>query len=110
MLNVVDVEYNDSLDLALCIVAPQAEHSETFAPIPIPIDVSLPSVGDVVNMVTLSGMYAEKRDFVENASRAVMEIHRQTSVRTGVVTALHHLGYRHYRWPCFTTSILPRQE
>ena len=54
MLDVVHLNYNDVLDIAGCIVATQDGESmtERFA---IPLDTDVPSTGDVVHMVGMSG-------------------------------------------------------
>lgn len=101
-MDLVHVEYNDSLDAACCILVPQELDEGSFNPISLPIDVAVPCVGDVVHMVSQDGLSAST-DKLDHARR--IQLTRRMSVRVGVVTAVHPKGYRQYRWPCFTTSI-----
>jgi hypothetical protein len=105
MLNVVYAFYAESLDIACCIVMPQ--DGDEFAPRSIPLDLGDVTVGSPVHMVSLTG-----HDIRELAPpRAgdglgqTLELHRTVSIRAGVVTGVFEEGLRHYRWPCFTTSI-----
>lgn len=106
MLNVVHLNYNDSLDLASCIVMPQ-EGGTIMQHVSIPLDTDEPSVGDVVHMVSMEEMKAEELVPPEGPDGKGQQIsmHRRVSIRVGVVTGVHSKGFRQYRWPCFTTSI-----
>jgi hypothetical protein len=107
MMNVGHVGYNDSLDIACCVVTPQEGESLSFQPITIPIDTAVPLVGDPVHMVSLDGMTINEHVLPTDASGngQTIAITRRVSVRIGIVTGVYAGGLRHYRWPCFTTSI-----
>lgn len=106
MLNAVHVNYNDTLDVASCIVVPQEQELITQR-VSIPLDTDEPSVGNVVHMVAMEEMKVEELTPLEALSGKGQEIsvYRRVSIRVGVVTAVYPKGFRQYRWPCFTTSI-----
>jgi hypothetical protein len=106
MLNAVHVNYNDTLDVASCIVMPQ-EGESIAQPVSIPLDTDEPSVGDVVHMVTMEGMEVTELTPPQDRDGRGQEIStfHGVSIRVGVVTAVYPKGFRQYRWPCFTTSI-----
>ena len=54
-LNATHACFNDSLDIASCIVLPQNDESINNAT-SIPLDVDVPEIGDVVHMVAMDGM------------------------------------------------------
>lgn len=99
--------YNEILDIACCILTPQGliETPSIFKET-IPLDTARPSVGDIVQMVSLDGM--DLVDYVPHSQfsgpRPFSVFHR-VSIRIGVVTAVYPQGFRQYQWPCFTTSI-----
>lgn len=99
--------YNDTLDIACCIFAPQESYLTQFNPISIPLDTTMPSMGDVVHMVSQGGMDISNRSPPADISGAgqKFKVHRRVNIRIGTVTAIYPQGLRHYRWPCFTTSI-----
>jgi hypothetical protein len=106
MLNAIHASYNDTLDIASCIVIPQ-EGESIPQRVSIPMDTDDPSVGEVVHMVAMEGM--EVTELVapqeRNGKGQEMSFFRRVSIRVGVVTAVYPKGLRQYRWPCFTTSI-----
>ena len=106
MLNAVYVNYNDTLDVASCIVVPQEEGSLTQR-VSIPLDSDEPSVGDVVHMVAMEEMKVEELSPPEgfDGKGQKISVSRRVSIRAGVVTAVYPKGFRQYKWPCFTTSI-----
>jgi len=106
MLNAVHVNYNDTIDIASCIIVPQEKELITQS-VSIPLDTHEPSVGDVVNMVAMEEMKVEELappEDIEGKGQRI-SVHRRVSIRVGVVTAVYPKGFRQYRWPCFTTSI-----
>lgn len=107
MLFTRHLTYHDSLDIACCLLAPQEEYATQFKPIPIPLDTTRPSIGDVVHMVSQGGMKISDRLPPTNVSGAgqIFTAHRRVSIRIGTVTAIYPQGFRHYPWQCFTTSI-----
>lgn len=107
MLNVGHVGYNDGLDAACCIVTPQEGAALSFQPTAIPIDTEVPVVGEVIHMVSLDGMTVDEQMPPTDASGKgqTISMTRRVSIRIGVVTGVYPTGLRHYRWPCFTTSI-----
>ncbi|MHB8267713.1 hypothetical protein [Bradyrhizobium sp.] len=107
MMNVGHVGYNDTLDSACCVITPQDGETLGFLPTTIPIDTAVPSVGATVHMVSLDGMtVSEHVPPTDITGRGqTLEITRRVSIRIGVVTGVYPDGLRHYRWPCFTTSI-----
>lgn len=107
MLFVRHLSYHDSEDIACCIVAPQKLYATQFKPRPIPLDTTRPSVGDVVHMVSQSGMKISDRlspTGVKGTGQQFV-VHRNVSIRVGTVTAIYPQGFRQYPWQCFTTSI-----
>ena len=60
MINVGHVAYNDTLDIASCVVTPQEGEALGFLPTMVPIDTAVPSVGASVRMVSLDGMTAKE--------------------------------------------------
>ncbi|HXQ71785.1 MAG TPA: trypsin-like peptidase domain-containing protein [Pyrinomonadaceae bacterium] len=107
MLNAGHVGYNDTLDVACCVVTPQEGELLGFQPSTVPIDIEVPLVGERVHMVSLSGMTINERvpPTAPSGGGHALEIKRGVSIRIGVVTGVYPGGLRHYRWPCFTTSI-----
>ena len=106
MLNADHVCYNDTLDIASCIVMPQS--GETIPEhISIPLDIDVPTLDQVVHMVSIDDMDATEsippRD--RDGKGQIFSLYRRISVRIGVVTGVYPQGFRQYRWPCFTTSI-----
>ena len=101
------ISYNDTLDIACCIFAPQENCLPRFEPTIIPLDTTRPSVGDVVHMVSQDGLaipdYSPATDITGKGE--TFSIQRRVSIRVGTVTAIYLQGFRQYRWPCFTTSI-----
>jgi hypothetical protein len=106
MLNTIHVNYNDTLDIAGCVLVPQEKESITqrFA---IPLDTDEPSVGAVVHMVSLDGLNVEEHTPPQNTDGKgqIITISQRVSIRVGVVTDICPKGFRQYRWPCFTTSM-----
>lgn len=107
MLNVIHVEYNDSFDIALCLVTPQEKCSDPFAPLSIPLDITIPAVGDVVHMVSSDRLVVSELAEPDNSSGIgqILKLEKRVSIRVGTVIGIHPKGLRHYKWPCFTTSI-----
>lgn len=105
MLDTSHACYNDSTDIASCIIIPQPK--ETIAEhISIPIDLDIPPVGEVIHMVSMEDMTVDELAPPQsNKKGQVLQIYRKISVRIGVVTAVYPEGHRQYQWPCFTTSI-----
>ena len=108
-LNLVNLSYNDSLDISSFLVVPQHE-SHAFQPAIIPMDTTIPAVGDIVHMVS-----NDRLDVTETRAPSdhlgtghELSIFRHVSIRRGVVTGVYLEGLRQYTWPCFTTSIPAR--
>jgi hypothetical protein len=61
----------------------------------------------IICMVSLDGMTIDEHVPPTDASGKgqTIAITRRVSIRVGVVTGVYPDGLRHYRWPCFTTSI-----
>jgi len=108
-LNLAHVSYNDSLDISSFLVVPQ-EGREPFRPAMIPLDTTVPAVGDVVHMVSNDQLDVEEtRPPIDYDGKGhEIKIERRVSIRVGVVTGVYQAGYRQFRWPCFTTSIPAR--
>ena len=106
MLNATYVCYNDTFDIAGCIVTPQQGESLSER-VSIPLDTDAPSIGDVIHMVAMEGM--DFQEVVPPSDRSgkdhQLSIFRRISIRVGVVTGVYPRGFRQYRWPAFTTSI-----
>ncbi len=106
MLNAIYLNYDDSLDLAACVLVPQ--ENETIAQgVAIPLDTGQPSVGAVVHMVSLYGLKADEQlpPQARDGKGQAIVTSRGTSIRVGIVTGVYPTGFRQYKWPCFTTSI-----
>lgn len=101
------VSYNDVLDIACSIFSPQEEFSSVFKPTAIPMDTTIPPIGDVVHMVSLTQKQISDYTPATNGdgSGASFSIQRRVCIRVGFVTNVFPNGFRQYRWPCFTTSI-----
>lgn len=106
MLKVVHATYNETLDLACCIVTPDTG-TRYFEPAQIPIDTRVPTLGALVQMISFDGLGIEETSATVDRSGHGQEIAVtvRMSLRVGVVTGLYPDGHRNYRWPCFTTSI-----
>jgi len=107
LLNTAHANFNDSLDIVDYVITPQESHTQSFKPVSIPIDINVPSIGEVVHMVTLDGMEVTeiKSPNVVNGTGQLLQIKRRVNIRVGVVTNIYPQGFRQYKWPCFTTSI-----
>jgi Trypsin-like peptidase domain len=107
LFNVIHASYNDSLDIALCIIEISSSGEAKFEPLAIPIHPVTPCVGDIVHMFSLIHP-TEKittTPLGDSGESQSFELTRKVSVRMGIVTALYPSGFRQYKWPCFTTSI-----
>lgn len=107
MLDVCHVAYNETLDVACCVVTPQDRDGEVFQPVSLPIDTAVPRVGDIIHMVSLDNLTTTELapPIDKSGIGRLFQLTRRVSIRVGVVTGVHPDGYRQYRWPCFTTSI-----
>lgn len=101
-MNLVSANYNDTLDIAACILSPQEIDDDLFTPTSIPIDTSVPNRGDVVHLISQDGFNLVTKDPGDH--REIL-LSRRISIRIGIVTDVHPNGYGRYQWPCFTTSI-----
>ena len=110
ILNVVGVEYNTALDIALCTLVPQPAVPCKFRAVSIPIDTAVPKVGDAIHLVSHGEM--DVTEFAEPASDGDGQgllLGKALNIRVGTVTGVYPNGYRQYRWPCFTTSVPARK-
>ena len=107
MMNVLHASYNDTLDIASCVLVPQEVFPGPFAPVSIPIDTAVPAVGDTIHMVSQSGMLIDElREPLDASGEGqTITVAKRVSIRIGVVTGEYPQDLRHYKWPCFTTSI-----
>src|SRR5713101_1118995 len=107
MMNVLHVGYNETLDIACCVIAPQELHAAPFQPVSIPVDTAVPNVEEMVHMASLDNMTIDELVPPTDASGIgqTISLTRRVSIRIGVVTGIYPGGLRQYRWPCFTTSI-----
>lgn len=95
------VFYSQSLDIAVTLVRPQ-DHVEIPPLQQLPIDTSLPDVGEQVMLYACTGF---EFDGGKIDAGSVGKIGRAVVVRSGYVTGVYPNGDRQYKWPCFTTSI-----
>ena len=107
LMNATWASYYNPTDIACCAIVPQQEDPCTFHPATIPIDTRVPSVGEIVHLVSIDKMSAT--ELVAPMDRTgvgqVLEIYRRISIRRGTVTGVHPNGFGAYKWPCFTTTI-----
>jgi Trypsin-like peptidase domain len=107
LFNVIHASYNDSLDIALCIIEIRSSSDAKFEPLAIPIHPVTLSVGDVIHMISLINekpvITATPMD--ETGAGQSFILARKVSIRIGTVTATYPNGFRQYKWPCFATSI-----
>lgn len=105
MMSVVYTFFCETLDIACCIVMPQ--QTDKFLPSSIPLDSTIPSVGDTVRMISCAGMSVS--ELIEpqkwDGSGQLLQLERSANIRIGSVTGVYESGLRHYKFPCFTTSI-----
>ncbi len=107
LFNVIHASYNDSLDIALCIIEIRSSSEARFEPWAIPLHPATPNVGDVVHMISL----INEKPIIKTTSAddtgagQSFTLTRKVSIRIGTVTATYPSGFRQYKWPCFTTSI-----
>jgi hypothetical protein len=102
MMDVWHLNYNDTSDIACCVVTFQKSDEGRFKPSSIPIDTMVPCEGELIHMVSLDNL-THSTEHLGNGKR--MKLSRRMSIRCGVVTGVYPKGFRQYRWPCFTTSI-----
>lgn len=107
LLNAVHACYNNTLDIACLLITPQELYATPFRPVSIALDTTVPSIGDIVHMVSLEGMDVSELapPTGANGTGHKLSITRRISIRIGTVTDTYAQGFRQYRWPCFTTSI-----
>jgi hypothetical protein len=103
-MEVVSVSYNDTTDLACCLLTRYAGNSTPFAPPCIPMSTEIPDVGSVVHLVSQDRM-RRIPPTNEQGADPPYGLFRALSLRMGVVTGVYRQGFRQYNWPCFTTSI-----
>ncbi len=101
------MSYRSSDDIACCLLARQQSAAKQFRPVAIPLDITRPSVGDVVHLVSQNEMKISDRRPPTGAKGVgqQFQVHRKISLRIGTVTAIYPKGFRQYPWQCFTTSI-----
>jgi hypothetical protein len=107
LLQVIDANFNDSLDIALCIVTANEPTESKIEPLAIPIQPIKPRVGEVIHLVSLAGLRVEEitPPSDETGKGQHFTLARSVNIRIGTVTAYYPGGDRQYKWPCFTTSI-----
>ncbi len=105
-LNLAYCTYAEQTDLSCYILKPQ-ETEKNFLPMSVQLDTTVPNVGDVVHMVSHSGLNIVNEEIDTGAPEGsfTISLGRKLSLRCGVVTGVYPQGYRQYHWPCFTTSI-----
>jgi hypothetical protein len=107
MMDVRHVGYNETLDVACCVITPHDLNADSFEPVALPIDTAVPRRGEIIHMVSLDNLTVN--DLVPSSDksgvRRIIRLTRRVSIRVGVVTGVYPRGFRQYRWPCFTTSI-----
>lgn len=102
LMNCIHLSYAESSDVACCVIVPDGEDKTKFKPAAVPLDVRVPTKGDVVRMISHTGMSVEMS---EHSSPKTMAIKSGVNIRVGVVTSVYPKGYSQFKWPCFTTSI-----
>lgn len=107
LLDIVHVGSCDTLDATILICTPTKLKGTPFLPTSIPIDTSVPKVGDVVHMYSLDKLEVSTAISTEDHSSEgkYMSLTRRVCIRVGVVTGVYMNGRRQHQWPCFTTSI-----
>lgn len=107
LMNATWGAYTNSSDIACCVVVPQNDDLQPFHPVTIPIDTRVPSVGEIVHIVSIDDMNAT--ELVEPEDRhgigQVLRLYRRVSIRRGTVTGVYPNGFGQYKWPCFTTTV-----
>jgi hypothetical protein len=107
VMNATWASYNNTTDIACCAIVPQEELPHPFSPASIPIDTGVPTVGEIVHLVSCDKMSATV--IAEPTDRygvgLGLRINRRISIRRGTVTSVHPNGFGAYKWPCFTTTI-----
>lgn len=103
-MEVVSANYNDTTDLACCLLMRYAPISTPFSPPCVPLSTEIPKVGDVVHLVSYDRMHRTLLS-QERETGPPYSYFRALSIRMGYVTGVYLDGYRQYNWPCFTTSI-----
>ncbi len=106
-LEIKHVEYNENIDIALCVLKTQEAYSNPFEPVAIPLDTGSARSGDEVFLVSCGITPAEEIEppLGRDGIGQKVKLENGVAIRAGVVTGVYHNGYRQYRWPCFTTSI-----
>ena len=105
LLNVTFATYSNLLDIACCIVT--SDGVDKFTPVSMPFDSRIPSIGDIVHMVSLTEMNVSESvpPNKQNKLGQTLKIQRTVNIRIGSVTGVFQKGLRRFKWPCFTTSI-----
>ncbi|MBI2746847.1 MAG: trypsin-like peptidase domain-containing protein [Burkholderiales bacterium] len=102
---IVHCGYNESSDLAVCLLV-KPPGGESIFPCPcIPLCTEIPQVGEIVHMVSYDKLELNTLEPVTQSAPGLFSLHRAVSIRRGYVTNVHREGYRQYKWPCITTSI-----
>jgi hypothetical protein len=107
MLTMVHAGFNETTDLACCIVVPQPNVTHPFLATSIPLDMGVPRIGDVIHMISHAGLTLDEIDppIDPSGKGQSLRVSKSVSIRIGTVTGVYPGGLRQYRWPCFTTSI-----
>lgn len=107
LMNVAFAGYNETLDIAACMIVPQEHLSLPFVPISLPLDTERPEVGQIVHMISHDRLCITEHSPPKDRSGRgqVLKIEKRISLRIGVVTNCYPNGLRQFKWPCFTTSI-----
>lgn len=97
--------YNESTDLAVCVLTLPPNAETPFLTPCIPIHTGVPNVGEIVHMVSYDKLAQQTLKPITTSEPGAFELHRTVSIRRGYVTGVYLDGYRQYRWPCITSSI-----
>ncbi len=103
--DVVYANYNNSTDIAAILLLPQ--EGQAKARLCIPMDTSIPAIGDDVHLVSQDHLAATEHAPPEtrDGKGQIFSLERSVSIRVGKVTGVYPDGLRQFKWPAFTTTI-----
>ncbi|HEY3148821.1 MAG TPA: hypothetical protein VGJ75_20835 [Dongiaceae bacterium] len=104
MLRVVHASFADHDTMVYTLIPQDDIERARFKPSVLPLDLSIPKIGDQVCIFTQLGM-DEMHSYLYHGERWGFTLHRKAEMFTGVVTHVGLRGHRQHKSACFTISV-----
>lgn len=105
MLRVGYVSFAQHDLMAIILQVQNEDDFKKFTPAVLGLDLAVPKVGDVVNVLTLSGLKVTETEYDGKGKARGMEIENACAMFQGVVTQVCLGGLDQHKMACFTISV-----